>query len=86
MSLTKTPQNVKEFRSICKGGKLSIFSNMPKPSSKKKWFNDERRSCPSGEVSLTMGDSVEILWPLHVEEDMLKMNDNMLFHGRRLQE
>ena len=35
---------------------------------------------------LTMGDSAAMTWPHHIEEDMSKINERMIGHGRGLQE
>ena len=61
MSLTKTPENVKQCRIICKGSKLSIMNNIPRHSSKVNCAMMSVKADNHVKFYLKMVDSVDIL-------------------------
>ena len=81
MPLTKIPQNTNDFRSIYKGRKFSIVSNIPTLSSNPNGSMMSIEDKYPVKISLMMGDSTSMLRSRHIEEDTSKMSEKMIGHS-----
>ena len=85
MSLTKMPENIKEFRSIVKESMLSIVRNIPRPSSKVNGYVTNVEAEQPVKFSLMMRHSAAMLRPHYIDRDISKMSKSMIGHDRGLQ-